>query len=177
MAISHVLLVVWLASIGVSPDSEAFFESHIRPVLLESCLDCHGAVQQEAELRLDSAAGLSRGGKHGPVIDWDHPEQSKLLAAIDYQSEPQMPPAGRLPQASINALRAWVIAGAKWPTVPVVKETHTRPAARDSHWALRPIVGQPPPKLKSTEWASSAIDLFVLEKQNAAGIRPSGPAD
>ncbi len=39
-----------------------FFESKIRPLLLEKCIDCHNAEEQETELRLDSLAGMLHGG-------------------------------------------------------------------------------------------------------------------
>jgi mono/diheme cytochrome c family protein len=38
-----------------------FFESKIRPVLIDRCVECHGANKQKAGLRLDSAAALKAG--------------------------------------------------------------------------------------------------------------------
>ena len=50
-----------------------FFERKVRPVLVERCQKCHGPKTQKANLRLDSAAAVLRGGDSGPVIDPGRP--------------------------------------------------------------------------------------------------------
>jgi hypothetical protein len=59
-----------------APDTEAqraaavdFFESRIRPVLVENCYECHSSKSQaQGALRLDSAEGFTAGGDSGPAI-------------------------------------------------------------------------------------------------------------
>ncbi|MFZ4819716.1 MAG: c-type cytochrome domain-containing protein, partial [Limisphaerales bacterium] len=59
-----------------SAEQVAFFESRIRPVLVEHCYECHSA--QSAKLKggllLDSRAGVIRGGDSGPIIAPGDPE-------------------------------------------------------------------------------------------------------
>ncbi len=43
---------------AASPEHEEYFEKHVRPILVERCLGCHGPKKQRAGLRLDSASGL-----------------------------------------------------------------------------------------------------------------------
>ena len=59
----------------------AFFESRIRPVLVEHCMECHGADSKPVKggLRLDSRAGILAGGASGPAIDLADPEGSLLV--------------------------------------------------------------------------------------------------
>ena len=38
------------------------FEKHIRPALIEHCVECHGPEKQRGGLRLDSRDGWSKGG-------------------------------------------------------------------------------------------------------------------
>ena len=38
------------------------FDDHIRPLLKERCFACHGALRQEANLRVDTVIALSAGG-------------------------------------------------------------------------------------------------------------------
>ena len=50
-------------------DEIEFFERRIRPVLVESCYECHNSGgRAEGSLQLDHRAGLLRGGDRGPAI-------------------------------------------------------------------------------------------------------------
>src|SRR5947208_16944470 len=73
-----------------------FFESKIRPVLIDKCYQCHSedSKKLKGDLKLDSAAGLLRGGESGsPSVVPGHPEKSKLIEAIEYKTDAlQMPP-------------------------------------------------------------------------------------
>src|SRR4051794_4806489 len=69
-----------------------FFESKVRPVLVESCVGCHGPQKQKAGLRLDSRAALLEGGDSGPAIRPGDPDGSRLVEVIRYGSDVQMPP-------------------------------------------------------------------------------------
>ena len=78
-----------------------FFETRIRPVLVEHCHRCHSedAERLKAGLKLDSLAGLLRGGDLGPALDLDKPEASLLLEAIGWKTRDlQMPPKAPLPE-------------------------------------------------------------------------------
>src|SRR5262245_23470706 len=61
----------------------AFFETYIRPVLAERCYECHSAQAKavKGNLRLDSQAGLAKGGDGGPVIVPGDVEKSRLIEA------------------------------------------------------------------------------------------------
>ena len=54
------LLLLAVAGEGQGPGQDAFFESRVRPVLVEHCQKCHGAAKQQASLRLDSAAAIGQ---------------------------------------------------------------------------------------------------------------------
>ena len=42
----------------------------------------------------------------------DKPEQSRLLQAINYRDSLEMPPTGKLPDAEIDVIEKWIVAGA-----------------------------------------------------------------
>ena len=44
------------------------FNRDIQPILAASCVRCHGPRKTEAELRLDTHAGLLKGGESGPAV-------------------------------------------------------------------------------------------------------------
>ena len=57
------------ATYGATGEEDAFFETNIRPVLASSCIECHGPKKASGGLRLDSQAGLTKGGDSGPALE------------------------------------------------------------------------------------------------------------
>ena len=95
---SHVWRVFWgsLCVLGLAtssvfsedtftPKQLDFFESRIRPVLIEHCLECHSNNdKRKGGLALTSRAALLRGGESGPAIVPGKPDASLLLEALRY---------------------------------------------------------------------------------------------
>ena len=74
------VLVPLLVRGNSSPGEIEFFEKRIRPVLAEKCYPCHSAkVNAMSGLRLDSKAGILKGGIRGPAIAPGEPEKSLLI--------------------------------------------------------------------------------------------------
>jgi mono/diheme cytochrome c family protein len=159
-----------------------FFESQIRPILANNCFSCHGPEKQKAKLRLDSQDVLTKGSENGPVIVPGKPEASKLIRAINYGGDPQMPPKGKLPQKSIDALTAWVKMGVPWPDSPPRQQGDSAAASRNAeawktHWAFQPVRKPPIPTVKTSGWCISPMDTFILAKLEANGLAPAPVAD
>ena len=74
-----------------TPEQLEFFEKSIRPILVERCHKCHGPQKQEAELRLDSRAGILKGGESGPIIDLQEAAKNYryflAFGSVDYPRE------------------------------------------------------------------------------------------
>lgn len=183
------VLALLLCSLGTAeadPPSEAdlrFFESKIRPLLIEHCTDCHSADAAQAELQLDSLAGMLTGGLSGPAVVPGQAEESLLVAAVSYADEAlQMPPDEKLPDAQIELLKQWIARGAPHPESDGVEMPAVRRAAFDvdearQFWSLQPIRRPPVPPVDDTVWVRSPIDAFVLAELEAAGLTPTAPAD
>jgi len=60
------------------------FEKHIRPLLADHCIRCHGPTKQSGGLRLDSRDAILKGGDTGPIV------------VVGYKDELRMPPISRL---------------------------------------------------------------------------------
>ncbi len=63
----YLMIVAVLCSRGPSAEARGddridFFETRIRPLLVEHCVECHGAKKQEGGLRLDARTGWEVGG-------------------------------------------------------------------------------------------------------------------
>lgn len=159
-----------------------FFEKKVRPLLAEKCFQCHSGATgvMMGRLRLDARAALLKGGAHGPAIVPAHPERSLILRAVSYRdSKLQMPPAGPLAAAEVEALTAWIKMGAPWP-----ESTGTAPAAgvfdlraRAGHWAYKPLQSAPVPAVRNGAWPRNPVDSFLLAKMEAGGLAPARPAD
>jgi len=185
--------VAWLASVTgsiglqgatISEDVE-FFEKKIRPVLVEQCVKCHSAASEKLKgnLRLDSRAGMLRGGDTGPAVVPGDPEKSLLIQAIRY-SKPdlQMPPKSRLPNQQVADFVEWIQQGAVWPAEAAARQTVQTGAVdlnqrRRSHWAWRPIESTRPPPVIDTGWVRSPVDQFLLATLEKSGARFAAVAD
>lgn len=162
-----------------TPDQIEFFENRVRPVLAQHCFSCHGPEKQKNGLRLDTRAGVYAGAESGPVLVPGDPAASKLIQAIQWSSDPKMPPSGRLEQHDIDALTEWVRIGAPWPDTEVVALSMDEriASARRGHWAFRPVVSAKIPSVNNPAWIRTPVDAFILSRLEANGITPSPPAD
>ena len=173
-----------LESLGESPpevkdsqESLAFFESKIRPVLVEQCYSCHSqeaATQGKLKggLYLDSKEGLQRGGDTGPALSSEHTEESLILKALRYE-EYEMPPSGKLSANIIEDFERWVAQGAIDPrraAEPIKQKAMDLESGR-KFWSLQP--------LGSIRPASGAhpVDAFIHAAQGAKDLTPSEMAD
>uniref|UniRef100_UPI002624DDA1 c-type cytochrome domain-containing protein n=1 Tax=uncultured Gimesia sp. TaxID=1678688 RepID=UPI002624DDA1 len=105
----------------VQPTKEGlqFFESKIRPVLVNECYACHSLEAKknnklEGELLLDSSAAMLKGGDTGPSIIPGDVKNSLLIAAIRHESF-EMPPKNKLSKQEIADFEKWIQMGAPDP--------------------------------------------------------------
>ena len=66
-----------------SAEQIEFFESHVRPVLVAHCYDCHStdAPELKAGLYVDSRETMLQGGESGPAIVEGKPDESLLVSS------------------------------------------------------------------------------------------------
>jgi hypothetical protein len=188
LVLSFIIGVSRTASGADLPDAQklAFFESKIRPVLVEHCYKCHATTSEKlkAGLKLDSRPDILKGGDSGPALVPGDPEKSRLIEALRYKNEDmQMPPKGKLPEPVINDFVAWVKMGAPWPGDQTPKVTPSRAEKvldyakiRKEHWSYQPIRNSPPPLVKNSSWVRDDIDRFILEKLEEKNLTPAKPA-
>lgn len=168
---------VWSDEAPISPEQEKHFESVIRPILVEHCIECHGADEQEGEFRLDRRDAFFRGGGSGPVINSDRPLDSRLIRSIEYMdSSLQMPPDGKLPDATIEILRSWIQTGAAWPAdqaqsdlQPVEMSPEALIAKHSTeHWSYQPLRSAEPP---------SAVSFPTIAPDSYSSVEQEQPID
>jgi cytochrome c len=116
-ALSHPAKVV--AQADPAPNTMAYYNDKVQPILRENCYRCHGAPNHRGGLQIDTKSGLLRGGHDGAVIVPGHPEQSLLISLIRHEGpadDPMpMPPKAKISDADIATVTAWIKAGAIMP--------------------------------------------------------------
>jgi len=167
-------------------DDVAFFETKIRPLLVETCYKCHSVSEKKSKggLYVDSVAALLRGGETGAAIVPGKPEKSKLIEAVTYKNaDLQMPPKGPLSAVHVADLTEWVKRGAAWPkdnAVPPIAGKTADPEKQRrmaEHWSFQAIQPRVPPKVKNKDWAKNEVDRFVLAKLDEKKLKPAPVAE
>ncbi|MFP6753932.1 MAG: DUF1549 domain-containing protein, partial [Pirellulaceae bacterium] len=161
---------IWIAIMTASAaraGEPVSFTRDVRPILSNNCYKCHGPddAARMSEVRLDTPEGLfSLAGEITPVV----PRQLKAselyrrITAID--GDERMPPPDShktLSEAEKETLRLWIKQGARW----------------EPHWSFARIARPSPPRVKNSDWAHNAIDLFILARQQQQRLTPSPRAD
>jgi mono/diheme cytochrome c family protein len=168
-----------------SAASPEFFEARIRPILAANCYDCH-TDDEKGDLRLDSRDALLKGGSSGPAIVAGKPNESLLVKAIRQEAGAPKMPKGRskLKPDDVDALVAWIQAGAPWPEggasgapmPPVPAHEMTITAEQRAFWSFQPLHAPAIPPVRDTKWARTDIDRFILARLEREHIQPVGSA-
>ena len=117
------------------PTSEqiTFFESKVRPVLVDNCFRCHGGdlkKEPKAGLTLTTLKGMLQGGESGPALMPGNLDKSLIVEAVRYRNENMsMPPKKPLKPDEVKVIEEWVSMGAPWPgfegEIVLTKGSHT----------------------------------------------------
>ncbi len=155
---------------GVVEDGRIdFFEKKIRPVLIEHCYGCHSASAKDVRggLRLDSRAGVRRGGDSGLALVPGKPDESLLLAALRH-GDLKMPPDDKLPEHVIDDFDAWIAMGAPDPRddEPAARARGIDIASARKTWAFRPLLER-----------AGRIDELVDAKRAEKSLKENPAAD
>ncbi len=144
------------------------FNYHIRPILSDRCLACHGPDEKgrKAKLRLDTREGTFKAVEDGRFVvkpgDLAKSELFRRIVSTD-PDEVMPPPASHLSlsQAEIDLLRRWIEEGAEWK----------------GHWAFQPVAPVSVPAVRNTKWPRNEVDRFILARLEREGLKPQPEAD
>ena len=187
LLVASLNLGVLMAAEGGDAGKLLFFESRIRPVLVDRCEGCHSAeAQKKGKLKAgffaDSRKGLLEGGDSGPSLVPGNPGESLLLRAMRHESKDiAMPPKEeKLPRTVLDDFARWIAEGALDPREPAAgapakKRGLTLEQGR-AFWSLRPPVRPRVPAPANAQWARTDVDRFLLEALEREGLRPAADA-
>ena len=173
------LMISVSSAVAQSPNTPEFFENKIRPILVNNCFSCHTNTAMGG-LRLDSEEAMLKGGsKRGAAVVGSDPEKSALILAIrhaDPDPKFRMPLGSKLKDADIEALTAWVKAGAVWPkAIPTAAKVNGKFVIfpeQKKFWSLLPLKQPDLPAVKDSKWGKTNIDRFVLSRIEKEGLKP-----
>jgi hypothetical protein len=164
-----------------APDLQ-FFETKIRPVLIERCYQCHShdADKIKGGLMLDTREGMLHGGDTGPAVSPGKPEDSLIIDAISYKdADLQMPPKGdKLSDQQVSDITDWIRRGAFDPRSLVSKgSSSSYGGVGKDHWSFLPVKSAPPPPVADAQWCSTPVDNFILARMEQSSVTPNPQAD
>lgn len=95
------------------------FASEVLPILTSRCISCHGAKQHYSNLKLDTRAGILRGGDLGEAVVAGSPDSSPLYHRTSLPPDDLdfMPVEGEpLSGQEQEVLRRWIEEGVDFGT-------------------------------------------------------------
>ncbi len=173
----------------ITPQELEFFENRIRPVLAESCYDCHNSLKQKkGGLALDHRSAVLAGGDSGQVIVPGHPEKSLLIQAIRHMKGVEKMPrkSPKLVDEVIADFEEWVRLGAPdsrktQPTLESLADVkRSWESVRDERkkwWSFQDIKKHRSPAVEDEAWQNTPIDAFIYDSLKEQGLDPSAQAD
>ena len=163
------IVVVGLALSATTESARATtsFE-RVRPVLLESCVSCHGGEKIKGGLDLTTRNALLKGGDSGASIVPGMPDESALYRRLTHEDDPGMPyKKDKLPAATIALFRQWIVEGAPYdgplatsPTKSAASEMIVKASDR-RFWSFAPLRKTEPPAIHDAAWARTPVDRFI----------------
>ena len=155
---------------SMSPNE--FFETKIRPVLVDSCYKCHGGDKTSSGLRVDAREHLIAGGDRGPAVIPGDASNSLLLQVMQRtHADLAMPPKQELSGEVVADFQRWIEKGATWP-----ESVAPQAESEGSHWAFLPIANVDVPQGDDFR-SAHPIDRFIEARQKELGLNPGRRAD
>lgn len=163
-----------------------FFESRIRPALVEYCYECHNSVRREGGLSLDSRAGVQSGGDRQQKLVAAGSKRNLILEAMRHDIDDlKMPEGGaKLSPETIADFEKWFAAGADDPRDTAPSPDQLEPdqlramvfAERAKWWAWQPLAANQPPEREQADWPVHPIDRFTFDAMRKRGQSESSRA-
>lgn len=139
------------------------YNDHIRPILNQKCLACHGGVKKSGGVSYlfpEEAFAQGKSGEYAIVPE--DPDASEMIYRITTDDEVDlMPPSDhheRLTEHEVALLHKWIEEGANF----------------NDHWAFLPLKEPEVPEIAA---ARSPIDAYILDELGERKITPTPLAD
>ncbi|MCA9033959.1 MAG: DUF1553 domain-containing protein, partial [Planctomycetaceae bacterium] len=167
--------LTFLSPAGAADESGLVaYEQTVKPLLRNRCFACHGALKQEANLRLDTVDLMKSGGVSGAVIIAGDAADSLIVDRVTASdASERMPPDGPpLSNDQIEVLRRWIDSGAR---SPLDEQPEAKPT---DHWAFQKPLQRVIPSIDGNmEQPQNAVDAFILSRLQRERLQARPPAE
>ena len=177
------IILIGNAHLVMAQTPDEFFESRIRPLLLDHCISCHSAESGKTSggLALDTRAGWQNGGDSGPAIVPGQAEESLIIRAVKHaDGVSAMPPEekkSRLTESEIHDLVTWINGGAHDPRAAASRIGGMTTDAARHWWSLQPVRDIQPPEISEADGLVHETDQFVHAAQKSKQLVSNPVAD
>ena len=161
--IRNLSLAMVCCLVSVAEAEPVQFNRQIRPILSDTCFQCHGPdeAKRQGGLRLDLAAEAYKGGDTGPALvpgKLDASEVWKRVTSTDPELQMPPPKSGKiLKPAQVASLKQWITEGAEY----------------QGHWAFIRVER---PAVPAVAEVTNPIDQFVRHRLQQEGLNASPEA-
>ncbi len=173
-----IIFFALFACVSPAVAADVSFAKQIQPILEQRCFKCHGSAVQLGKLDLRTRASA------GSTIVGGKAEASPLYRRVAGLEKPAMPMDGKLSDAEVASIKAWIDAGAAWDAVQpsavseidakaqlaALEDMKMPPDARN-YWAFKLPVRVAPPG------PGNPIDAFLEKAWRDNGLTPAPQAD
>ena len=143
------------------------FEETVLPILKSNCTPCHDQATKTSGFSIATAESVLGGGsRRGPAVIAGSAESSPLAQVLRGTLKPQMPPGKTLAPREIAVIDEWIRTA----------RPGSRPDGARTHWSLARQIRPPAQDVKTSAWARSPLDNFVLAKLEPRGLLPAPEA-
>ena len=145
--------------------NEVSFNDHVKPLLNQKCVSCHGGVKKAGGLSLlyrESAIAKNEKSGKAAIVPGSAKNSEMYKRIISDDPEYMMPRNSDhiLSEEEVKLLEEWINEGAEW----------------DTHWAYLPVEKVAIPDF-TDEWGETNIDKLVLSNLKEKNLKPNGSAD
>src|SRR5438477_4695673 len=152
--------------------TKAVSAAEVQALLTTLCVSCHSGAQAAGGLRLDSRAGVAKGGRSGLAVAPGNAGASPLFQRLVASDRALRMPFGGTPLRSeqIATIKRWIDEGAVWPAT--AETANVAPARK--HWSYIRPVRPPVPSVNGT--FRTPIDNFILAQLQKENLKFSPEA-
>ena len=115
-----------VAETAAAPDAQA---GEAMRLLKKNCLSCHNEEKKKGGLVMTTREALLAGGEDGAVLVPGAPDKSPLIASLEEDADPHMPPKKQLSASQVDLLKRWIQGGATWKADALTAAAGPRPVS------------------------------------------------